>query len=183
MASTKSPTWTSLWSSMAMVGKLSPFTSIFRTARSARASSSRILAGSWRRSDSTTWMSWPPAMTWWLVTITPSERTMAPEPSDCSTPDRGRRPNICQKGSTCWRTTRRLKTLTTAGAAFLTTGEKDMRMSPALAGIRRSGAAKPPCTPWALDLPGWPEQAARTAAERAKMRRRRRRMRRSAPRS
>ena len=30
----------------------------------------------------TTMMSWPPAMTWLLVTITPSARTMTPEPSD-----------------------------------------------------------------------------------------------------
>ncbi len=181
MASTRSPTWASLRSSMARVGRLSPFTSIFSTAMSARASSSRTLAGNWRRSLSTTWMSSPPLITWWLVTMTPSERTMAPEPSDCSTPGRALKPNICQKGSTCWRTTRRLKTLTTAGAAFLTTGAKDMRMSPALSGMRRSGAAKPPCTPWALDLPGWPEHAARTAMARAGMRQRRRRMGRSAP--
>ncbi len=181
MASTRSPTWTSLRSLRAMVGKLSPFTSIFSTAMSARASSSSTLAGSWRRSHSTTCTSWPPAITWWLVTITPSERTMAPEPSDCSTPGRALRPNICQKGSACWRTTRRLNTLTTAGAAFLTTGAKDMRMAPPLSGMRRSGAANPPWTPWALDLPGWPEQAARTLKARTGISKRRRLMWRSAP--
>ncbi len=96
---------------------------------------------------------------------------MAPEPSDCSTPSCGRMPNICQNGSTCWRTTRRLKTLTTAGAALRTTGAKDRRISAALAG-GRSGVAKPPCSvAWALDLAGWPEQAARVARKGIRKRR------------
>ncbi len=104
---------------------------------------------------------------------------MAPDPRDCSTPERGRMPNICQNGSACWRTTRRLNTLTTAGAARFTTGAKDMRMAAALSGRRRSGRAKPPCTPWALDLPGWPH-AASTPRATAGIRTRRRRMRRAA---
>ncbi len=64
MASTRSPTCGVERVSMAMVGRVAPPGSIFSTATSAWASSSRTLAGNWRRSDSTTMISWPPSITW-----------------------------------------------------------------------------------------------------------------------
>jgi len=68
-----------------------------------------------------------PSMTWLLVTITPSERTITPEPSEPSTRERGTpMPNISKNGST-WRTTRLDEMLTTAGAAFFTTGASMVR--------------------------------------------------------
>ena len=111
MASTRSPIWASSRDARGRTGSFSAPTSIFRTAMSARGSASSTLAGSSRRSLSTTMISWPPAMTWLLVTITPSARTMTPEPRDWAMRSRGTPwppPNISQNGSTAWRTTRRL---------------------------------------------------------------------------
>src|SRR5258706_16330801 len=67
-------------------------------------------------------------MTWLLVRMTPSARTMTPEPSDCSTRLRIGPvvPKNCWKnGLTACRTTRREYTFTTAGATFPTTGAND----------------------------------------------------------
>ncbi len=109
IASTRSPTCTSAASSIAITGSFSAPGSIFSTARSARGSSSNTLAGHSRRSAVTTVISWAPSITWWLVTITPSARTMEPEPSDWATRCCGTPPfmNMPQNGSTWVRTTRR----------------------------------------------------------------------------
>ncbi len=109
MASTRSPTWVASPAASGITGSCSPATSIFKTATSTFGSANSTLAGNSRRSPSATMMSSPPAITWLLVTITPSERTMTPEPSDL--PDAlarspCRRPNIRKKGSTLWRITR-----------------------------------------------------------------------------
>ena len=109
IASTRSPTCTSV----AVVdgerpAAARPPASIFSTARSARGSSSSTLAGHSRRSEVTTVISCAPSMTWWLVRITPSGRTIEPEPSDWATRSCGMPPpmNMPQNGSTWVRTTR-----------------------------------------------------------------------------
>src|SRR5258705_11347554 len=145
MASTRSPTWLSEFSPMVSTGSFSPAgRSIFRMARSVRASASMTLAGNSRRSDSATVISVPPSTTWLLVTMTPSDRTITPEPNEPSMRLRGApRPKACQKGSTCWRTIRLDEMFTTAGATRLTTGAKDCFMPSALVGATRvAGCAK-----------------------------------------
>ncbi len=108
MASTRSPTSALSRVSIGSTGRRSAWMSIFSTARSARGSASSTVAGYSRRSASTTRSCWPPSMTWLLVTITPSARTITPEPSDPSTRSRGTDtpPNRAQKGSTWVRTVR-----------------------------------------------------------------------------
>jgi hypothetical protein len=48
-----------------------------------------------------------------------------------------------KNGSVLWRTTRRLETLTTAGAERLTTGAKDIFIAAASVGRRRTGDGRP----------------------------------------
>jgi hypothetical protein len=108
MASTRSPTCTSLRFSIGSTGSRSPLVSIFRTARSDWASASSTRASNSRRSASTTRSCWPPSMTWLFVTMIPSSRTITPEPSEPSTRSRGTEapPTRAKKGSTWVRTVR-----------------------------------------------------------------------------
>ncbi len=133
-----------------------------------------IRAGYSRRSDRDTVISCPPSMTWLLVTITPSERTITPEPSEPSTRDRGTpAPNISKKGST-WRTTRLDEMLTTALRTLFTTGAKDSFTWAASVGVRRAAAGRggpgsaPPGGGWAEESEGWEQAASR--ARRAMLR-------------
>ncbi len=103
-------------------------------------------------------------MTWLLVTTMPSLRRMTPEPSECCSWFCASAPNICQNGSTSWRTTPFAYTLTTAGATVLTTGANDAFMPTALSGTTR-GVWKP--EPENLFWASWEcdgEQAASRAA-------------------
>ncbi len=126
---------------MARVGRRSPGTSIFRIARSVRGSASRTLAVNSRRSFSATVISCPPATTWLLVTITPSDRTMTPDPSEPSIRPRGAPPPNSWKNGSTVRTSRLEEMFTTAGATFFTTGAKDCFIESALAGTTRAGSA------------------------------------------
>ena len=144
---------------MGMTGKRSDPTSIFSTARSPRGSTSRTRAGNSRRSERATVISRPPSTTWLLVTMIPSDRTITPDPREPSTRLGGTpMPNICQKGSTCWRTTRLAEMFTTAGAARRTTGAKEAFMFRASEGAARVGWARG--GGWASDRLVGPEQAA-----------------------
>ena len=85
-----------------------------------------------------------PAMTWLLVTTTPSGRTMTPEPTEPTCWARGPWPNIDQNGS--WtRRTPRAEMLTTAGAAVRTTGAKLAFIANASPGMTRFSANTPSC--------------------------------------
>ncbi len=156
IARTMSPTCMSVAASMAIDGSRSAPGSIFSTARSARGSSSSTLAGHSRRSEVTTVISCAASMTWWLVRITPSGRTIEPEPSDWAMRSCGMPPpmNMPQNGSTWVRTTRLENTLTTAGAALRTTGAKESRIAAASAGTWRwSGAGR--SADWDLAQEAW----------------------------
>ncbi len=90
-------------------------------------------------------------MTWWLVTIRPSGATMTPEPSEfwmrsLGWPKGAASPKNCRKNgslnSRFWvRTTRRVNTLTTAGAALRTTGANDSWTCSRLWGSARGAGA------------------------------------------
>ena len=72
--------------------------------------------------------------------------------------------NMSQNGSRAWvRTTRRLATLTTAGAAFFTTGENEAFIEAGSLGARRVGWARSGIA-WALDGPCGEQAASRIRA-------------------
>jgi hypothetical protein len=155
MARTRSPTSSSSDSRSSRKGSWSPFTSILSTARSVRSSRRSTSASNSRRSARTTVTSSASLMTWLLVTTTPSGATRTPEPSEFCTRSCGRPKGIASpkkrrnKGSLrsaegappCCFTTRREKTLTTAGAVFLTTGAKESWTCSRLSGTARWAAA------------------------------------------
>jgi hypothetical protein len=152
---------------MAITGRRSPLVSIFSMARSERGSSSSTVAGNSRRSASWTVTSLMPSMLWWLVMITPSARTMAPEPSEPCTWSRVAPPpppmKKSQNGSTRWRTTRLLATLTMAGAVFFTTGANEAFIDIGSVGARRVGWARSGMV-WALEGPCGEQAASRARA-------------------